>query len=335
MQNCEINAYLETICRIIVSEHQKPSSVDWNSISTDITNKQHAFCSFLWENFLYSHGAKKPHIKTVEEVDYVGLMQRRGRASVGGGNAFSGCYHNAKQQNDASVSAGKPSSQTVIGRLNRLIAQIEDIQGGIDVDIVKRLQSTKEDYNCIYCSQTLIQILCQLESTINFIEKLNKRASYHEDKVSAIMGVSTSSYDDLSESEVEKSKQGKKVKKIKKVIPVSFEEHQLRLIFRNLKRYKYIGQESIEDDFVYYFSGIGKEPTTPIRWCCTELKYLLIFMSEMVPQNKSIPWSRIKNIFSGTYNPDTLKQNWQGQLMSERFNKNHAKIRNEIFQNIA
>lgn len=331
MQSKEINAYLETICQIIVSEQKAPSSLDWESVSTDITNKQYALCSCLWDNFLYGHSDNQPHIQAIGEVDYMGLMQRRGRpsGSTGAGLGLLGgspCQN--KQGTEIPHTVRIPSSKTVIGRLKRLITQIEELQGGIDTDIVNMLQDAKDD-NIIYCSQTLINTLCQLESTINFIENLNKRASYYEEKVSAIMDIDSGVYHTLPP----KIAKTDKVRKIKKVIQASYKEYQLRLIFRNLKQCEYIGQESVEDDFVYYFSGIGQEPKNPIRWCGTELKYFIIFISEMVPKTMSIPWSTVKNIFSGINNPTILKQNWQGQLRSARYEKNKSKVRHEIFLN--
>ena len=75
---------------------------------------------------------------------------------------------------------------------------------------------------------------------------------------------------------------------------VSYDENELRRICSALKTWAWLNDETDEDDFVFFFTGVGEVPCRPLLWDKGNVRLSLLLS---VLTKDSSPWKKAEGIF--------------------------------------
>lgn len=105
---------------------------------------------------------------------------------------------------------------------------------------------------------------------------------------------------------------------------LDYSEDTLKTLCRALIKGKYLPCDTDEQDFVYYFSGKGKQPSQQLKWQTTNSE-LTIFLSEIIPKTETI-WKTASKIFKDT-KQNSLKSTNYNLPTQHNYDKLVSKIR--------
>ena len=104
---------------------------------------------------------------------------------------------------------------------------------------------------------------------------------------------------------------------------LDYSEDTLKALCQALIKGKYLPCDTDEQDFVYYFSGKGKQPSKQLKWLTTNTE-LTIFLSNIIPKTENI-WEIASKIFG-----NTKKNSLKSTNYTSKSQRNYAKYLEEI-----
>ena len=282
-----------------------PSTWENGEIPSELEKKFQAFADFIWNNTYHDEDAVKPFIKD-DELSGISSPDE---------------VKDNLQKAERMVKAFHLSRKMMMSEDFRRLSA-EQVEGMSIIEFFKKYGYTEDDFFGIFKQEGTKSIL---DAYGQYAEKIR----LFVEKVHAVQANSQA---------IEN-----RVVREGNPIPyyferVRFKDGQLTKLFDILLDNQWLDSRTNKEDFIYFFSGVGKEPTKRLKW--VERSVILSLFLKAVSLDSKL-WLKASKIFlapsnSGQYLPvkaDSIRSNFSSAQCLDTYKKNYILV-NDILNQI-